>query len=174
MRAATAADAEAVAHCHVLGWQVGCAGLLDEDHLAGLSIPVSVRRWTSALAQVDHRVVVAETGGEVVGFARTGVTMDARPGEDPPPGELRELYIDPDHWGTGAADLLHGRAIADLVSAGFSAAVLWVVDGNERAIRFYRRRGWRADGWRRTETVGTATWQELRLRGQLEVSATRP
>lgn len=127
----------------------------------------SVRRWESALARSDHGVVVGEVDGAIAGFARAGITVDPRPGEDPVPGELRELYVDPDHWGTDVASLLHDRAIADLVAADFATAVLWVVDGNERAIRFYRRRGWRADGWRRTETVGTTTWQELRMRGQL-------
>lgn len=173
MRAATTADADRIAHCHVRGWQVGCAGLLDPDHLAGLSVEASVRRWASALARPDHRVVVAEVGGVVAGFARTGTTVDPRPGEDPAPGELRELYVDPDHWGTGIADALHARAVTDLVAAGFGTAVLWVVHGNDRALRFYRRRGWRADGWQRTETVAGVSWQERRLRGQLGSSPTR-
>lgn len=167
VRDATTADADGIARCHVRGWQVGCAGLLDHDHLAGLSVEASVRRWASALSGEDHRVVVAEVDGVVAGFARTGVTVDPRPGEDPAPGELRELYVDPDHWGTGVAAALHDRAITDLRAVGFDVAALWVVDGNDRAIRFYRRRGWRADGWRRTETAGTASWQELRLRGHL-------
>lgn len=168
IRPAIVDDAAGVARCHVLGWQVGCAGVLPGEHLDSLSIEDATARWSSALARPDHRVLVGiAEDGTVGGFARTGATPDPRPGDDPVPGELRELYLAPDHWGTGMAGALHRAALEALVAAGHRSAVLWVVAGNERAIRFYRRYGWRRDGWERTQTAGEATWTELRLRGTL-------
>ena len=38
-----------------------------------------------------------------------------------------------------------------LWEAGFVDALLWVLDGNDRAVRFYEGEGWTADGARREE-----------------------
>ena len=37
---------------------------------------------------------------------------------------------------------------------GTAAAYLWVLDGNDRAIGFYERQGFRFDGSSKTEPVG--------------------
>lgn len=176
IRPAVLADADAIATCHVRGWQQGLAGVVDQAYLDRLSVTASAERWRSGLADAEHGVLVAVVDDHMAGFTRAGPTPDPRPDsrgvvEDPVPGELRELYVDPAHWGTAVADQLHGAAVAAL-TARFSTAVLWVVRGNVRAERFYRRRGWRADGWQRSERDGSASWTEVRLRGSLTGSGT--
>ncbi len=37
---------------------------------------------------------------------------------------------------------------------GSASAYLWVLDGNERAIEFYERQGFRFDGTSKVEPVG--------------------
>ncbi len=59
---------------------------------------------------------------------------------------LEAVYVSPEAWGTGLADVLHDAALAELRSRGVDRARLWVLEGNVRARRFYERRGWRADG----------------------------
>lgn len=59
------------------------------------------------------------------------------------PGWLNGLYVRPEAWGTGVAARLHDRALAAL---GPGIARLWVLEENQRARRFYERRGWREDG----------------------------
>ena len=54
----------------------------------------------------------------------------------------------PRSWGAGHGSALHEAAMDHLAKEGFGEAVLWVLEGNERARRFYERRGWRADGAR--------------------------
>jgi GNAT superfamily N-acetyltransferase len=56
------------------------------------------------------------------------------------------LYVRPEAWGTGIAGELHDRAVAALRASGVARARLWVLEDNERARRFYGRRGWAADG----------------------------
>jgi putative acetyltransferase len=63
---------------------------------------------------------------------------------DPP--WLEALYVRPHAWGGGAAGALHGAAVADLRARGVERAHLWVLERNDRARRFYERRGWRVDG----------------------------
>lgn len=167
IRTATADDADALGRCHLPGWRASCAHVLPADVLAGLRLEDFVTSWQAALTEPDHGILLAEDAGTVIGFARTGPTPDPRPSDDPVPGELRALYVAPDHWGTGIAAELHAAALAALVGAGHRTAVLWVVEGNERAIRFYRRRGWRRDGWERVKRSDGHPWTELRLRGSL-------
>lgn len=59
------------------------------------------------------------------------------------PGWLNGLYVRPEAWGTGVAARLHDRALEAL---GPGIARLWVLEENQRARRFYERRGWREDG----------------------------
>ncbi|MEY4229579.1 MAG: hypothetical protein RLZZ362_428, partial [Actinomycetota bacterium] len=52
------------------------------------------------------------------------------------------------------------------------AAVLWVVDGNERARRCYEAAGWAWDGGSSTDDVGGMPVTELRYR--LPLSSGQP
>jgi ribosomal protein S18 acetylase RimI-like enzyme len=64
-----------------------------------------------------------------------------------------------------------GRALLErgeesLRRSGFSAALLWVLDGNERAIRFYEAAGWeRSD--RKVDTFLGAEVVEIGYRKSL-------
>jgi len=58
-------------------------------------------------------------------------------------------------------------AVDRMRELGFREATLWVLDGNERAERFYRIAGWRKDDAVRTEQWGDATLREVRYRRKL-------
>jgi len=55
-------------------------------------------------------------------------------------------------WRAGGR--LYEAGIDILAQQRFSTYVLWVLEGNERAIRFYRKRGWRLDGDRAKDIGG--------------------
>lgn len=57
-----------------------------------------------------------------------------------------------------------GRGAERLRGLGVAEALLWVLDLNTRARRFYERDGWRFDGARRTESYGDSQAQLLRYR----------
>lgn len=93
--------------------------------------------WHDALDHGETRVVVAEHGGRVVGFASsTGDRVDG-------------LYVLPDSWGTGLAERLLDTALQAIAATGRTVARLWVLEDNQRARRFYERRDWRPDGTER-------------------------
>ncbi|NKY05579.1 GNAT family N-acetyltransferase [Cellulomonas hominis] len=84
--------------------------------------------------------VLAERGGVVVAVAAAGpapAPWEEDLGLVPPPTDtqLDKIYIDPTEHGTGLAD----RLLAAVLAPG--PAYLWLIDGNERAERFYTRRG---------------------------------
>jgi GNAT superfamily N-acetyltransferase len=91
----------------------------------------------------------------VVAFCREGQPAGhavARPQGDrddgPRPGvaRLTHLFVRRRFWGSGAADLLHERIVAEMRERDFAAACLWTPAGQLRARAFYERRGWRPSG----------------------------
>jgi len=48
--------------------------------------------------------------------------------------------------------------------AGFDEAVLWVLETNVRARRFYEIAGWKPDGQTKADERGTVTLHEVRYR----------
>ncbi|QYN35313.1 GNAT family N-acetyltransferase [Pseudonocardia sp. DSM 110487] len=148
LREATPADAHAIANVLVRSWRAAYRGLLPDDVLAGLSLPDRERFWSEALTarRPNTRVVVATSAGAVVGFAATGPPLVPADRADPTIGDLYALYLDPDVWGRGIGTQLHTAALDRLRSCGFTHAGLWVLDTNERALRFYDRHGWAETG----------------------------
>ena len=108
--------------------------------------------------QDTHRLTVAADGSEIVGFSYVGPSVDEG---------VRELYaihVDPRFVGGGVGRLLMVDALAHLGDR----AVLWVLEGNARARRFYERGGWFADGTTRNEAMGGETTHQLRYSRQTE------
>ena len=140
------ADADDIAVLQNRLWRVTYAGLLPEEVLAARDDEANRRVWR-------ERAAVHERQGRSLEGARTWVAHDevGRPigwssagpprDEDPPTEvELWSLYLDVEHQGSGVA--------GDLVDAAVGAgpAHLWVLDGNDRAIAFYRKVGFEWDG----------------------------
>jgi ribosomal protein S18 acetylase RimI-like enzyme len=87
-------------------------------------------------------------GEPLLGFVTFGESRDA---DTRGFGEIYALYVDPVHHRGGTGRLMMAEARRRLAEDGFREAILWVLDGNERARRFYEREGWVADGARREE-----------------------
>jgi GNAT superfamily N-acetyltransferase len=136
VRPGTAADAEGVARVQVETWQAAYAHALPSDQLQALSMEEAVER---------HRLwpptFVAEHRGRIVGFVSVGSSRD--PDAD---GELFAIYVHPEHWGTGVGRKLIESGEQELRTLGHEDAILWVLDDNPRARRFYELAGWSADG----------------------------
>lgn len=143
LRDAVPADAWSIAELHVASWRVAYRGLIADEVLAGLSVPDRAAWWSCTLATADarHTVVLTERG-TLRGFAAFGPDRDERPLT----GELYALYLHPDCWGRGFGRRLHAAALDGMRARGYGQARLWVLAGNERALRFYRRAGWTDDG----------------------------
>jgi GNAT superfamily N-acetyltransferase len=152
---ATPEDAHGVAVVHVDAWRRAYAGLVDQDVLDAQSVPKRTEMWrtwierslvgesTDAYGPVAHRLLVAKADGEIAGWATFGGGRDTG-SEDL--GELAGLYAHPSRWSQGIGHALISRVEDELRREGYARAYLWVVHGNERAIRFYESHGWAADG----------------------------
>ena len=82
---------------------------------------------------------------------------------EPDPGYVNLFYLVPALRGSGAADLLHDRAVATFRSAGRTRAHLNVAPGNVRAIAYYARHGWRDLGLRPGRESGPLAVRTMEL-----------
>jgi len=170
IRAATPADAHAIATVNVQSWRVAYRGQLPDDVLDGLSIDAWEESRSRALTTRPPRthIDVAVDEGTVVGFAATGPPLVAVDRADPDLGDLYALYLQPEVWRRGIGAQLHAAALDGLRSAGFTHAGLWVLTTNERALRFYARLGWTDTGRTQVDTgPGGIELHERRLHHDL-------
>jgi ribosomal protein S18 acetylase RimI-like enzyme len=167
IRPATLEDAPAIARVHVRGWQQAYRGQLPDTFLEALDASLE-RRTANWAAQIDRasqsgrRVRVAEQAGSLVGFVGFGPADGEA--EDLKLGEIYAIYLDAAHWGRGIGRSLFRSATEELRGAGFNAAVLWVLETNQRARRFYELAGWKLDGQTKREVREQVVLREVRYR----------
>lgn len=151
IRQATPEDAEAVVRMHTLAHEETYADRLSAEFFRTrrAGIPERVERRRPFLAGSDPRIIALDANSDVVGFA------DAGPGRDEDGPEALELYS------LYALRRTHGSGLgAALLSAaiGESAAYLWVLENNPRALAFYLKHGFRPDG---KHGLLPPEWEEL-------------
>jgi GNAT superfamily N-acetyltransferase len=166
IRLATSADAWAIGRVHVLSWQTGYRGLVSDSLLDNLSIEGRAKFWAGVFAQPrpNQRTFVADFSGDVRGFVTGGRCRDD---DSPTSGELQAIYVLPEQWDTGTGSALHKVCIDALRADAFTDATLWMVEGNDRALRFYGKHGWKPDGASKVQQFDGATMHEMRLRRAL-------
>ena len=154
IRPADVRDAAGIGFVHCRGWQAAYAGLLPETILQGMSPEKSAARFRQ---EGCRDTLVAEQNGRVVGFCGYGGWRDD---PDPDEGEIIGLYVLPELQRQGIGAALMKAALAELAARGCRAVSLWVLQGNDRAARFYERQGFARTG----QTKGRPPFVEFRMR----------
>jgi GNAT superfamily N-acetyltransferase len=151
IRAATVDDARAVAEVHNEGWRWGYRGLVPQAVLDARDDDSSEQRWIHAFTdewrEGEATFLAEDDAGRAIGMISCGPAAQNY-GPSPPQGfgEVYALYLRGGVQGSGVGRALLVRGVDHLREAGFQRAVLWVIDANERARRFYEADGWRPDG----------------------------
>jgi GNAT superfamily N-acetyltransferase len=133
-------DAPGLARVSVDSWRAAYRGLVAQPYLDRLSYGDRERSWKERLgdAAVEPWVLVAE--GRVEGFV---TLIEALPEDGGPAvGQVEGIYLHPSLWGQGLGRRLMELAEDRLGRLGHAEAILWVIDGNRRAERFYLAAGW--------------------------------
>ena len=166
IRPATLNDAQAIARIRIQGWRFAYQGLISQDYLDSLSAAEDTERMRGYLSQLPQNsppsrsasvqgsdgekrsFMLAVRGDAVLGFCRFGAAPDperAVPGGTLN-GRLHSLYIDPETLGQSIGHTLMNHALSTFAAWGCERATLWVLEGNSRAISFYKRQGWQCTG----------------------------
>lgn len=147
IRRAEPDDARGIAEVHVESWRAAYSSILGPEKMSQLSVDEREHAWRERL-EVDSadplQSFVIELEGTVVGFS---LTLPGRDDDLDPTttAELVGLYFVPSAWRQGLGTKLQTRAIYELRAQGFQHAVLWVLEDNHPARRFYEATGWHLD-----------------------------
>ena len=149
-----------MARVHVDSWRSTYAGIVPAEYLAGLSYRNRESLWKEALTtdRPGTSYFVAETrGGDIVGFANAG---PEREGDSIYRGELYAIYILEEYQRLGLGHRLFSSVTRRLLSDGLNSLLLWVLEDNRPACRFYESLGGERVG-RKTITVGGVELVEI-------------
>ena len=133
------------AFVHWRSWHEAYRGIVDQSYLDALTLDKCVEiafSWR-------ENILIALEGEKVVGFAGYGKTADD---DLPDAGELFALYVLSEYYGTGLGRRLTDAALARIEQP---KTALWVLKDNPRAIRFYEKYGFRADGSEKAVKLGS-------------------
>jgi ribosomal protein S18 acetylase RimI-like enzyme len=145
VRDAVSGDGPAIARVHVDSWRETYSGVLAESNFSDEAYARRNTFWSGYLASKKRlgRMVVGERDGVVVGFANAGEARgpDAEHGFAPArPLHLFSIYLLSSAQGSGLGQMMLDAVLGD------EPAQLWVLRGNDRAISFYARNRFEADG----------------------------
>jgi ribosomal protein S18 acetylase RimI-like enzyme len=191
IRAGSVADAAQVAAVQRESWFAAYADIIAPEVIDRVTLPDDGARVRQSFrTRPGQRMLLATdpdatdpgatgpAGGEVVGYASYGPETDVLNAPWPHPltadgaggrvAELYALYVRPSSWSTGTGRALMERVLARTGAAGYQAIVLWVLQDNQRARRFYERAGFAPDGAANVLT-GLGGVLEIRYRRPLEL-----
>ncbi|MFF9073590.1 GNAT family N-acetyltransferase [Streptomyces sp. NPDC014646] len=176
------ADIDAVSAIRVRGWQHAYAGIVPRASLDTMTVEDDAeqrRKWFAHPRRRSTDLVAVDAADVPVGWICFGpyrgrpsaAGREETSGWEEAVGEIHALYVRPDLIGHGAGRALlaetHARMSPGEQGPGFPTVVLWVLEDNRRARRFYERSGYRADGGTQDDVYDDVTLTELRYRHTL-------
>jgi ribosomal protein S18 acetylase RimI-like enzyme len=190
LREARRGDELAVAELHVRSWQEAYGELMPAEFLAALDPRDRAGRYSFGSTEEGVPTTVLAIDGEGGDGGDPSLTNsgEVRPGSPPSPGErvagfvtfgasrdddaqglgeVYALYVDPEKHRGGFGRMLMAEARRRLAEGGFTEAILWVLQGNDRAASFYEGEGWSPDGTTREENVYDIVSDVRRFRREL-------
>ena len=153
------ADREGRAFVHYQSWQETYPGLMPESILAGHTLERCQKIAEKGDPDTNFVLLDRENGDRVVGFAT--ISLRARDFVSvPEAGEVIALYVLKEYQGFGLGKQLMEHCISRLPHRRI---VLLVLDGNEKAIGFYKHMGFHFTGHSVVDERNGAKMTELEM-----------
>lgn len=138
-------DATTIAELQIRSIKEGYKDFADTQYLKDLPQEITPKKWQTWLSNSTVALIAFtdESENDALGFIAFG-PIRTRLKEDRGimpswPGEIYALYVAPEAWGTGAAPKLMKAATPIMRKNYWDKALLWVIDKNHRAVKFYEK-----------------------------------
>ena len=133
-------------YVHCTSWQEAYRGIVCDRYLDSMTVEAT----TARARQFPENTLLAKDKEKVVGFAVYGPSRD----EDlMDAGEVIAIYVLSEYYDRKIGYRLMNEAISRLKE--YNTIFVWVLEKNERAIRFYQRYGFEFDGCKKEWNLGT-------------------
>jgi len=138
IRPSRAEDGPAVASVRIASWRATYRGIVPDSYLEHMDADEAQWCKVASGEMPGAGLCVCELDGRVVGFACYGAARAPNFGCS---GELYATYFLPEAIGRGFGAQAMNEAMERLKALGHEDMLLWVIENNERARRFYERFG---------------------------------
>ena len=133
-------------YVHCTAWKEAYRGIVCDRYLDTMTVEATTARARNN----PENTLVAKDGDKVVGFAVYGPSRD----EDlMDAGEVVAIYVLSEYYGRKIGYRLMKEACSRLKE--YDTVFVWVLEENERAIRFYHKYGFEFDGCKKEWRLGT-------------------
>jgi len=134
------------AYVHYKTWHETYTNLVDFAYMEG----VTLEKCITIAHKWPENILVAKDGDKVIGFVGYGAYHDdTLPGH----GEIFAIYVLEEYHGLKVGYALMNAALDKL--SDYNKIAVWVLKGNDKAIHFYERYGYRFDGKEAEIMLGT-------------------
>ncbi|HSR99670.1 MAG TPA: GNAT family N-acetyltransferase [Kofleriaceae bacterium] len=142
IRPAKLTDAEGIARAHTASWRSSYRGILPEAVLARIDVDQRTASWRRVLQDASVLTLVAYdvTHHDIVGFCDAGPSR----GRSGYAAEVYRIYIEHHAKRHGLGREMFEQVTDWLRSRQLSSLIIWVLDDNHHARRFYEALGGRA------------------------------
>ena len=171
MRRATVEDAPELARVHVAAWQEAYRGIAADSHLEKFTIESRTEHFRKFLTYDSKKTSsgetwVVESDSHSVGFLTLGGSRDSDATRRDT-GEIWGIYLSPGYWRKGIGRYVCEQGEIMLAARGYTMAILWVLELNQRARRFYEAMGFESDDISKEVHLGIPL-KALRYRKELK------
>ena len=133
-------------YVHCTAWKEAYRGIVCDRYLDTMTVEAT----TARARNFPENTLVAKDGDKVVGFAVYGPSRD----EDlTDAGEVVAIYVLSEYYGRKIGYRLMNEACSRLKE--YETVFVWVLEENEKAIRFYHKYGFEFDGSKKEWRLGT-------------------
>lgn len=145
IRQARLADAEGIARAHTASWRTSYRGLLPDRVLDQLDVDQRAASWRRVLEDRSISTLVAydTTHHDIVGVCDAGRTRSTR-GNTACAAEIYRFYLEHHARRHGLGREMFERQTAWMRDQHLRSLVIWVLETNHHARRFYEAMGGRA------------------------------
>lgn len=127
-------DMSEISGIYEQSWKFAYKDIIPQTFLD--SIPKG--KWVNTFSKGGLESLVMTENGKPIG---TASFCPSRWDKFKEYGEIVSIYFLPDHIGKGYGKALFERCITELKVKGFDKVLLWVLEDNTRARRFYKKNG---------------------------------
>ena len=147
-------DLLAVSNVYEQSWKYAYKGIIPQVYLD--SIPAG--RWAASIVRDGMKSLLLLEKSRIIG---TAAICRSRWAEFPGYGEIVSIYLLPAYMGQGYGAALFRRCAKELHAQGYDKILLWVLEENARARRFYEKNGFVCAEVYREDCIGGRALREV-------------